>query len=354
MTQRMKRIERRSALLLLVALVTFLATQQLGGWLLHAYFPGVRFAGLVEVVRQPEARPQLPHAAFLGSSRFGCGIRMETIRSAWREAGLEGLGEPARFAVPAGDFIALEYLWQRLERAGIQPRLVVLEISPETVADRTFWLNFHVIRQLGWVDTWRYARELVERRLLRKQLLGQALPLWMHRQAIRHELTRWLLPSLPPRNPGVLEGDADRAAARETLRLAALRTPLWQRIEQGLLPLRRWLRQGEYRVGGQNWAALRRLLTGLHAKGISVVLARVPVTEAHRQLYSGAVEERFQDALANLRQEFPGLTVIEPQALADEAFEDNHHLTAEGGNAYSRYLVRRLAVLVQSRSLAIR
>lgn len=141
---------------------------------------------------------------------------------------------------------------------------------------------------------------------------------------------------------------------QESLRLAVLKLPLQQRIEQGLLPLRRWLRRAEYRVGGPNEAALRRMLRDFQARAIPVVLARVPVTRAHRELYAGPVEERFQAGVAQLQAQFPGLTLIEPQEFKDEAFEDNHHLTAEGGNAYSRYLVQRLAPVVQSRILAIK
>lgn len=343
MSRRSRAHERRSLLVLALAALTFVTVQQVGGWLLRNRWPEVRFAGLEDLERHARDARHRPVVAFLGSSRFGCGIKPTEISRSWQSSSVWSLGEPLKFALPACDSIAMEFIYANLRRQGLTPSVVVLEISPETLADRCFWLNYHTTRQMGWHELFQLAGELRDRQLLRPLAIGQSLPLWKYRSAMRHELLRLALPELPPRHPSVLEGDESKVA--ELMRILDRRRalPYEDRVEEGLAPLRTWFLAREYRVGGANLAALERLMTRLRRENVQTVLVDVPVCKAQRALYSPTVESQYQAALSLMRARHADLVHIEARALcADSLFSDNHHLTNEGGSRFSQFLADEL------------
>ena len=94
-----------------------------------------------------------------------------------------------------------------------------------------------------------------------------------------------------------------------------------------------------YRIGGNNTAALERMLQSCRANGIKPILLAPPVTAPHRQVYTPAIEAAFGDYVHALCQHY-GCTYVDFRAqVPDALFSDNHHLLPEAGG---RYFSRRL------------
>lgn len=357
MSRKGKREERRACLVLLTAAAAFFAVQQLGGWLLNARWPEVRFPGLDERLRHAQAAE--PNAAlFFGSSRFGCGIKPERIAQEWAERGLQ-TAKPVNLAVPAGDFVAMEAVLSYLRRhVALRPPLVVLEASPETLGQKTYWLSFHASRQYGWAELPAMLDEDLGSSSVRRFLIANVFPVWKHRAAIRHELLRQMI-GLPERDAGLtVLAEPELREMRQRVNAMSLE----QKMEDGVAPMRRWFGKNPYRVGGANAAKLDRMLQAFQKAGSTVALVGVPVCRKQRALYTPEVEAQFQAAVAERLRRFPNVRWLDARALvADQDFNDNHHLTGKGAAQFSAWLaerlepeVRKAAAGAQGRSLAIK
>ena len=137
------------------------------------------------VLRDFAAVGDKPEIVALGSSRFGAGIQAgEMTRLLTKEFQTARPVGVFNASVPAGDAIPAEFLLHRLLDAGARPRLVLLEISPETVNQYNDWLGLHVRRQLRWHDLPSYLVDVC----LSNQLVrwaGERLnPIFYHREEL--------------------------------------------------------------------------------------------------------------------------------------------------------------------------
>jgi hypothetical protein len=341
--------QRKRPLRVLVwALGLFVAIQLGVGLVLDYGFPLMRFPSAARVLESLPADPSSVEVLFLGSSRFGAGIDAGEVGSL-----LETAGSPRRLcpvvnaSVPAGDLITSEFLFGQLLDRGVRPRIVVVEISPETLNHYNEWLGFHVVRQLRWEHVPAYWYETCRAGHGMRFLSARLFPLFQHRQLILD----WVRgPGTRERaSPNACELDVKRRPdGREELDWETLLRPPaaevkpelkeWIRVTTEHQP-RRWLRY--FRIAGNSPAALERLLTECKRRQIEVLLIRVPVTTTHRETYTPAIEQEFQTFVGKLRRTHPCRFVDCVDWLADGLFIDNHHLNSAGQLYFSRLLTYR-------------
>jgi len=362
---------RRSRTVLLWGLCLFLAAQLLGSLLLDYCWPLLRFPSFSRVLTTLAAMPP-PRIVFLGSSRIEVGIDQGEVGTVVQKrcSGTRQSSEPyptLNAAVPAGDPITAEYLLGQLLEKGVQPDWVVLEVSPETLNRSNEWLAIHVRRQLRWEHVPGYVVEVCwsgqGMRFLHARLFGP----FLHREQILRAVSTNVFgrseTSRPPENAANL---TDEVPAPPPLDCA--KEPIdWDRVlqppEREVTPKLRdliqlttdrqvslWLQH--YRIAGNSSWALERTLQLCQKHRIRVLLLAVPVTSPHRQTYTPAIEQTFQEYLAGLLQKYPCHFIDCRDWMQDGLFLDNHHLNTEGRVYFSRMLAYHvLAPLVQDQPI---
>ncbi len=106
---------------LIWAWALFVAIQLVGGWFLDYRWQAVRFPSAAGVMARLEQEPS-PEIVFLGSSRFGGGIKPEVIEPLLAAEKEDRVVSVLNAAVPCGDAIASKYIFAKLLRAGVHPR----------------------------------------------------------------------------------------------------------------------------------------------------------------------------------------------------------------------------------------
>lgn len=337
-----------------------------GGLLLDYRWPEVRFPSAESTLQALRRQPRDPDILCLGSSRFGAGFVQEQIRQQLQEetGHLDVLVFNA--AIEAGDLITAEYVLGRMVEQGICPSVLVVEISPETLARRCEWMGQHALRQLTWEDLPQYWDAIWRSGNTLRMVSARLLPLHMHRRQIclrvYNETNAWVQPLWK-------EGDREknrvgkRKPAKTEQKLPDQGVP-WEvfkelapdrhdpgRIEAGLPAIRRWLRN--YEPGGCSGRSLERMLALASQRGMTVILVGVPVAEAHRRLYTPEIEEAFQSYLRSLCERHDCLFVDYRHRIPDALFQDNHHLTRAGGTAFSHMLAEEVLLPIWRQRRAV-
>ncbi len=335
------------------ALATFFAVHLIGGLLLDYHWPHLRFPSADATLKTLTKQPRSPDVICLGSSRFGAGFVQEEVRQRLQEASNDSEVIVFNAAIEAGDLITAEFVLDGALKQGVRPRLIVVEISPETLACRSEWMGQHVLRQLTWSELAEHAEAIWLSGNLVRTVSARLLPLHVHRHQIglriRDEIARWL---------ASLERSSDPARKRSTKQKkqppsAPDHGVPWEvfqelasdrhdpaRIEAGLPAIRRWLK--DYRPGGSAARSLERLLTLAKDHGAEVILVGVPVAEAHRRLYTPQIEQAFLEHIQSVCSRRRCLFVDYRHRIPDELFQDNHHLTRAGGTLFSRLLTEEV------------
>src|SRR5690349_5095341 len=142
-------IQTRSRRVLAWALGVVIAFQLGGGLLLDYVFPLCRYPQAQHVLRSLPARPGEIDVVFLGSSRFVEGIHSAEIRRLLqRQCPTDRPWTVFNGSVLAGDQLVADHLFGLLQKAGVRPRWLVLEVSPETLSRHTEWLGYHLLQML--------------------------------------------------------------------------------------------------------------------------------------------------------------------------------------------------------------
>jgi hypothetical protein len=331
----------------------FFAIQVSAGLLLDHVWPLVRFPEAAAVYDSLAAQTVAPRVVFLGSSRTQGGIRpAEICPLLERECRLEQPCGIFNAAVPAGDAIVYEQLFAGLQRRGVQPEYLVIEVNPETLNNRNDWLGIHTYRQLNWGDVWTYTIPTVRAGHGMRLLSSRFFPLFLHRSKILEQITAWCQgkqveqswawkqPNPPTQRAATGSVDwghllqAPPCFVSEELRAKI-------KLSTDLQP-RRWLKT--YSTRGFNKDALIHLLERCREEHIKTILLSAPVTGSHRDTYKPVVESQFRDCMAELQQHY-GLGWVDARDwIADGLFVDNHHLSPAGAVYYSRLITRRMLV----------
>jgi hypothetical protein len=336
----------------------WLAGQLAVGLALDAAPTWVRFRQGGKVLRAAASFGDEPYVALLGSSRF-----RDVDLGALSDALGEATGAPPPLilqgAVLAGDPVVFDYLLERLLGQGTVPTLAILELSPETLSYPAHWVADHVTRMFTWRDLPAWIGEIAARGQLGDLATKRLMPIHVYRTELLGWLTLERAPYLRVPSPqDTPDGEALEARRpRERRRAHAARSlplgahPLVRptageapdidaRTLSGLRRMRDWLE--DYRTGGGAVRSLESALARCREAGVRVVLVGVPVTSAHRELYTPEILAAYQAVLAPLLER-TGVSYREYRArVPDALFVDNHHLSAEGGAFFGRMLAREV------------
>jgi hypothetical protein len=326
MVQRNCRRSRRS---LLWAATFFCTAQVVGGLLLDYRWPQIRFPSFHQVLDELDGMsPHGPDVIFVGSSRFASGldrgILEERLRSALGDKRLQIL----LAMVPAGDCIYADYFLDQLLDRGKKPRVLIVEVSPETVACRNRWLEVHAARQFTWPDVPHFLLDTCRSNQLHRLLQARLLPLVVHRRQICRAAWQTLVPEQAPAHKGVVWPRAwsDKSSDERSVGGAAF--------------IAQWLEH--YQSGGTAAESLERVLRRCHERGISVVLVAPPLHTDQRMLYVPAIEEAFGATMSRLTRTYDCQFVDYRNRLPDSVFFDNHHLVPAGAEQFTALIVNDL------------
>lgn len=358
-THRSRRVPR-GRVVLLTALGISAIMQLTASVLLDYRWPQLRFPAYHAQLARLASVPS-PSIVFLGSSRSACGLDEALInREAQAASGDEAL-RCFNASVPAGDPIVCERVLGDLLARGVRPRFAVIEISPEGINHRNGWLGRYVLQFPCWHDTPAHFKDLLLTGTALRFAGTRFVPLYMYRETIRQQLTiladdLWhgRLPGTGPApmaEYGFTPGSARKAQTilaayhRSQKRSAATITML--DIEDAERSLR------DYRPGGNAAASLDRLLTRCRANGIEPILLTVPLSSAHRRLYTSAIEAAYHAHMNALARKHGCRYFDYRDALPDEMFLDHHHVGIEGSEQFSRRLATEVLVpMWQAKPLA--
>jgi hypothetical protein len=341
----------RSRRILLWGAGGFVFLQVLTAWFFDYAGFFLRFPQLAQYLEELQARP----AAVLcvGSSRFGCCLDTPLLTHTLRQATGDSTLRVKNLSVPVGDFLASECVLRHvLALPGPKPRVVLLEVCPESTNHLNYWVDVHIKRSFRWMDVPENLYGCVRTGNGMRLLTSRALAMYMHREALRDAGWQWLQGLRGAADePAVAVREADEGASAPSVdwdkvvasRHAVSESVRAQNFESGLKKAGQLLRH--YRPGGPAEAALDRLLRLCADHGVAVVLVGAPVSLVHRQtLYTpdidGAYYAFVHDVCARHGCRFLDLR----DALPENLFADNHHATHEGALVLSRRVAQEALV----------
>lgn len=332
---------------LLLALGLYLSAQIAVGFALDHAPLRVRFAQAAGILRKAADLARPPDVVILGSSRFRASVRTWVMDEALRAGGGEAPPVLLNAAVEAGDPLAMDLMLERLLAASVRPRLVLIEISPETLARRSGWMNAHIARQLTFTTAVTILPQIALSRRLDDLLSARLNPVHVYRK----EILIWITGRKPPflRVPAPAEAARARSAARDddVLRanldeseeeIAAAETR--HRAGRGARRIRRWLRG--YVIAGFAPESLDRLLERCRTHGIEAILVAPPVAGIHRAQYTPAIDAAFSAYMTDLTARHQVRFLDYRERLPDDLFVDNHHTTERGAHIWSRMLAEEV------------
>ena len=306
----------------------------------------------LEQLASAETKPDI---VLLGSSRFEAGILpAEIVRQLDRQFRSDRPVGVFKCGVGCGDAIASEFMFHRIIDRGFYPKLLVLEVSPETLNRNNEWLGMHVRRQLRWDDTPRYFLDLCLSMQLMRWLGERINPVFIHREELWSRAAEAVeqfasQPSKPVPAWSVASsrsgsGDSGEGPISSDLQLPEL-LPLSQETlaisRFGAGQPQRWLRNYHIR-GSATSEALERMLHECQQRGIHVMLIGIPVTAPHREAYTPEIDREFFAYLDRMTAAYGCRFVNYRDRVPDAMFNDNHHLSPVGGVYFSRLLTFEL------------
>jgi hypothetical protein len=102
-----------------------------------------------------------------------------------------------------------------------------------------------------------------------------------------------------------------------------------------------------FQLGQGPLHALRDLLDRCRRERLPVALVVMPETAEFRTLYPRHAQADIQQVLSDLRQDF-GVEVVDASDwLADEDFDDGHHLLKSGATNFTSRLVKEVHSLLE-------
>jgi hypothetical protein len=310
---------------LALALGLFVVVQLGFGLCLDYAFPLLRFTSFRDVLAKLQSERIQPDVLILGSSRLQAAVNEREARH------LTPLGV-LNAAVPAGDPTAQEVILDKLLTAGVRPRRVLLEVSPEFFNGMNFCAGWNGLRLHRWHDLPRHLGQIAATPQRFQVLRSRLLPVYEFREQLWSELSGRHRPldAVP-----LALGPVPPHATIDPGRLPPIRPSQTEEMRAAMLSGGRfagtsWLRG--YRVQRLNVDALKRTVARCRDLGCEVVLITPPLSSPHRVNYTPAIEEAYQAVLREV-----GCGHVDCRDwMPDEHFMDSHHLTPDGGRAFTR------------------
>jgi hypothetical protein len=286
------------------------------------------------------ACPRSPDLVCLGSSRIGTAFREEVIQDAIRAATGDQDFAVLNAAIESADLPTADALLERILHAGLRPAMVVIEVSPETLADRNYWLRNGIQRFWTWRDVATSLGDVCRSQAFCTMVKCRLLPLHAYRQDIRREAHRWLV----AQQAGTVQSTVAPAWPSTALPWREMlqaypqdpRPPI-DRTPKVVPFMRGWLTG--YRIRGSASQALESAIGRCQQNGIAVVLVSTPLLSDHCRLYTPEIETAFHEHMHQVAHARGCRFVDCRRQLPDTMFYDHHHVLLEGAEAFSRRLV---------------
>jgi hypothetical protein len=347
--RRVRDRRRRGLRVLLWLACLFWASQVLGGLVLDYLWARPRYPSQWQMYDRLQARAHAPEIFFFGSSRFEGGINCAVVDAELRRQ--LGARAPRAFnaALPAADPTVFERVYQDIMKRGFRPRMLVVEISPETVSDRNPWLYQQALTVLDWRDVSEALAALCANGKIMYLFRGRFLPLYLHRYHIRQQALALVAGLFHPRLAPAKTDPPVLPPVTKDPQPLVLTTSDRARMEAAYPVMTHGL--ANYHPGGIAAHRLERLLECCRCAGVPVLLVGVPVTSPYRRAYTAQVDAAFLGYVHELTASYGCVYSDWRDKVADAYFRDEHHLCPAGGVYFSRRLTDRvLAPLIRQMS----
>jgi hypothetical protein len=337
----MNHAARRGRSTLVWALAAFAAVQAGLNVLADGWFPVLRDPELGRkhtLLRTRLAEgPARPLVLALGSSRLGVGFR------------------PDQLPADADPFLVFNYAFvgagpvrelaclRQLLREGVRPVCCVIEVHPAFLGfPEERWIR---VEGLEWDDL----REIVIHSgravtHLRSWGWSRLTPAYTHRYELLCQLAPDWLPGSQVTPMMVWRGLDASGWWRSCSRLHVTPAEYQHGLELTRCQYANCLAQFDY-VPARAWA-LEEMLDLCRQENIAPVLVTMPETTAFRSWYSLAARAAIDGCMSRLSQEYAVPWVDARTWLADDGFEDGHHLLRPGADAFTQRFAREALVPV--------
>lgn len=322
--------QQRSRQRILWGFGIFMMIQFIAGVVIDYGYPLIRSRRMSELFAQVHEMRHSPSTLFLGSSRSQAAIDDQMLDDSFNAA------------VPSGDALICDHLLEELLRAGVRPRRLVLEASPEFFNSWNACYEYNAIRLLRWEHLPEHLIGVIYSNQAGRLVLSRFLPLLVHREhlwALAHQWgttgkTRSAL-RVQPRTFPSKELCFSRGSSVSPI-VPELTPALRHLMENGAQDVRRrWM--VDYRISPAEQRALARVVKRCEREGIELIVLIPPVTSFQRATYDDAIKRPFLQMLEveTSRQ----VTRIDAwDWLPDAAFVDSHHANRLGSLLFTQRL----------------
>jgi hypothetical protein len=318
------------------AALTFLGLQLALSLGVERWRPDVRdpeYGIKLAVLRRRLAeRPGAPLVLALGSSRTLLGLRPELLG----DEGAVVFNFGRTRCGPVQELID----YRRLRAAGARPAAVLIEVTPALLSRWDLGPSGELDRRMSWGDLavlGRYHHRPAE--MYWNWAQARLLPWFAYRFTL---LAQYLPAVLPPEGrPGLTWGDVDGAGWLARPEGGDISAEEYRRRVAGVRevfdPLVR-----DWRPAPEADRALRELLEGCRRDRVPAVLYLMAEGPQFRSWYSAAARARLAAYLEALGREYVVPVIDGRDWVAEEGFEDSHHLRPAGARAFTARFEREV------------
>lgn len=331
----------------LLAAAGALTLSPIAGTLLIDRCPmSARFPEANIIVERWHSRVPPPQIVFFGSSRTGCAVDEHTIEQILKR----DIGDsPPVFnaAVGWGDPFTMRYLATHLFSTGTPPRLVILEVTPQSVARRHPSLDIVITRQFTLRDIVATGGEFVHstNKAISRLLSSRLTPFYRHRD----HLLAWAGEAADRRWD---TGRRDRSKGTRPPAGGQPITPaLGSHRHELLLPpqmqMENYLKRtrkyfADYEVTGRSPEALETLVVFCREKNVPVILLQTPLHSQVRALLGPAAMGNFRAFIERLQVRHGCRFVDISERISDSMLHDFEHANGAGRECFTRILAEEI------------
>jgi hypothetical protein len=243
-------------------------------------------------------------------------------------------------AMSAGGLPTAEFVAEQVFHTTVRPRLILLELLPESLSRQNPWMGVAVLRHLTWGQCLRSVGELCQGDGFKRLWSTHGIPVYYFREQLLQQIGDLLLPSSREETP---VPDVTSVSATDSMLSTSPAATEFSReqLQIGLDDYaRKWLRK--YAIGGSVERGLHHLLRRCREEGCQVVLVAPPLSTPHRALYSVRIEAEYQSYVRSLCATYQCQFVDLRGQLPDEMFTDHHHVGNWGLPRYAELIARKV------------
>lgn len=305
----------RARTILASTVLVFVAAQLAVGLALDRAPLPVRFHEAQQGLDRLRARGDSPDVAIFGSSRTNALTDPHRVEARLRETLGGRAPNVTLVGFNGGDLVASDIMLDKVLAAGMHPKLVVIELTPEWMRFPVPFLNGQLLRAFTWRDVAHWLPELA-RGTRTTTLCARLFPVYCYRT----ELLVWLTGTQPPYLTAPVKGGEKKVTRPDDPQHGAHR---WAR------------RMRNYRVSPRAVAVLERVLDRCRAERIECVFIEPPISTTHQEMLAGHIADTFAAEIARIRAERSFEFLDFSTRLPDAGFHDSTHGNRWGEERFS-------------------